>query len=102
MEAERTREAEKRLDVAHTDVAEVELTRMVEKRSSSGGEQDPDEREELYMESVRRFHERRRRENAAAWYAFHDRMREAHARLAAEHAAKAEKLCEGPGGGGLS
>lgn len=36
--------------------------------------------------------ERRRRANAAAWYAYHERMREMHARLAEEHEAAALAL----------
>jgi hypothetical protein len=35
-----------------------------------------------------------RRENRARWYGFHLGMSELHARLAAEHAEKAERLCE--------
>lgn len=48
----------------------------------------------MYAEGVRRFHERERRENRARWYSFHVDMSELHGRLAAEHADKAEKLCE--------
>jgi hypothetical protein len=84
------------LDVVHTEAAEAELTRMVEKRSRNG-DHDPDEREELYMESVRRYHEARRRENQARWYSFHADMSELHRRLSEEHAQKAEKLCEEQG-----
>ena len=52
------------------------------------------EREDLWEGSVRRDRERRQRENRAAWYGFHESMSELHARISAEHAEKAEKLCE--------
>ena len=51
--------------------------------------------EEMYADSVRRHHERRRRELQAAWYGFHEHMRELHARLSREHEEKAMKLLEG-------
>lgn len=84
------------MDVAHHRAeyrAETELDRMIEKRSAKG-ETDPDELEPGYMESVRRFRERERREIRARWYGFHLDMSELHSRLAAEHTVKAEKLCE--------
>jgi len=52
--------------------------------------------EMLWKGSVKRYHEREQRENRARWYSFHSDMSELHARLAEEHAAKAEKLCEDP------
>jgi hypothetical protein len=76
--------------------AEIELTPMIEKRSYKG-EATTDELEPSYAASVRRYRERERRENQARWFAFHSGMSELHARLAEEHAAKAEKLCEDPG-----
>ena len=47
------------------DVADGERERMVERRSRSG-EKDPDEREELWKESVRRHNARRREQNCLA------------------------------------
>ncbi len=41
------------------DVADRELDRMIERRSCNG-EVDPDEREEIWKESVRRYNARRR------------------------------------------
>jgi hypothetical protein len=81
------------VDTLARERAEMELTRMVEKRSRHGA-RDPDEREELYMESVRRYHERRRQENAAAWYAHEMNLCEVHARLSEEHRIRAEQLLE--------
>jgi hypothetical protein len=76
--------------------AEIELTRMIEKHSRKG-EATADELEPSYAASVKRYRERERRENRARWYSFHSDMSELHARLAEEHAVKAEKLCEDPG-----
>src|SRR5215207_3074931 len=35
------------------------------------GEEDPDEREDLWVESVRRYQERERRQIRAQWYGWH-------------------------------
>lgn len=57
------------------------------------------EREALYAESVRRYNTRRRRENAARWYAYHadqaERLRRTMEPLIAFHEARARKLLEG-------
>ena len=50
------------------------------------------EREAMYAESVRRYHERRRKRNRAAWCAFHAHMQNLHLGLAKEHAEKAAGL----------
>ncbi len=56
------------------------------------------EREVAWAESVRGYHARRRRENAAAWCAFHreqaERIERTAAALAWAHREKAEKLLE--------
>lgn len=70
---------------------DAELDRLIEKRA---GETPAEAREALWKASVRRHHEAIRRENRAAWYGFHESMSELHARISAEHAEKAEKLCE--------
>jgi hypothetical protein len=48
--------------------------------------------EPTYAESVRRYHANQEQEMRARWYDFHSAMAELHARLAAEHEEKAEKL----------
>jgi hypothetical protein len=53
------------MDVAHRTMAEAELARLVEKRSSR--EPDPDERDELWKASVAAYNARRREENRLAW-----------------------------------
>jgi hypothetical protein len=77
-------------------MVEAELDRMIEKRSRKG-EQDPDEREDLWVESVRRFHERTRAERRAQWIEYEQHMSELHARLSREHEEKAQKLQEPDG-----
>ena len=57
-----------------------------------------EEREELYMESVRRFNERRQRENRLAWCEYHreaaERTRRTLEALIRDHEDEAEKLLE--------
>jgi hypothetical protein len=48
----------------------------------------------LFDAKTRRESERRRREVRAAWYDFHERMRETHIRLAEDHETKALSLLE--------
>jgi hypothetical protein len=57
------------MDVAHGEIVESELDRLIEKRSSR--EMDPDEREEIWKASVRAYTARRREEMRAAWCEHH-------------------------------
>ena len=66
------------MDLARSEGVEAELNRLVEKRSSR--EIDPDEREELWKESVRAYTARRREE-----------MRAVLEELIADHEEQAEK-----------
>lgn len=75
--------------------ADTQLEKLIERRAPR--EPDPDELEPSYRDSVRRHNERIRRENAAAWRGHHEHMAVTHARLSAEHAAKAEALAGGWG-----
>jgi hypothetical protein len=56
------------------------------------------ERAELWLASVRAYHEKRQRENVAAWYAFHmeqaERIQRTASALISEHREKAEALLE--------
>jgi len=74
---------------------------MIERRSRKG-EVDPDELEPLYMESVRRYNDRRREEMRAAWTSYHEGQAERHRRtlqdLITHHETQAAKLCEDEGG----
>jgi hypothetical protein len=87
------------VDVARTEAADAELIRMIERRSRRG-EVDPDEREELWKESVRAYTARRREENRLAWCEYHRGQAERHRtileRLIADHETQAEKYELGP------
>src|SRR5215212_4261412 len=77
-------------------MVEQELTAFIERRSRKG-EMDPNEREESWMESVRRFHERAQAERRQQWTDFHGSMAVVHGRLADEDltpAAKAKRIRE--------
>jgi len=54
------------MDVARRDTVEVELNRLIEKRSSR--KTDPDEQDELWKASVAAYNARRREENRLAWW----------------------------------
>jgi hypothetical protein len=75
------------------EAAEAQLERFItqrdEKRKQTQGERLE---EELYAESVRRFHERARAERRAQWIEYHECMCRLHTQLAGEHQQKAEKL----------
>jgi len=58
------------VDAARTEAADAELVRMIERRSRKG-EVDPDEREELWKESVGAYTARRREEMRSAWASYH-------------------------------
>ena len=49
---------------------------------------------DLWVESVERYHERRRRQARAQWFAHFCMMSENHAKLAEDYARRAEELCE--------
>ena len=54
------------MDVVRSEAVEKELDAMIVRRSRKG-DSDPDEREELWVESVRRYNVRRSKENRQAW-----------------------------------
>jgi hypothetical protein len=89
------------VDVARREAADAELMRMIEHRSRKG-DVDRDEFEPFYMESVRRYNDRRREEMRAAWASYHEGQAERHRRtlqdLIAHHETQAAKLCEDEGG----
>jgi hypothetical protein len=89
------------MEVARRDTAEVELNRLMQKRSSR--ETDPDERDELWKASVAAYNARKREENRLAWREYHRGQAERHrailGALIADHEAQAEKYELGPEGG---
>jgi len=79
-------------------MVEAELNRLIEKRSSR--KTDPDERDELWKESVRAHTARRREEMRADWHGWHLEQADRHRRtledLITHHQTQAEKLMDVP------
>jgi hypothetical protein len=61
------------VDIARGEMVERELDGMIKRRARKG-DVDPDEREELWKESVRRYNARRREENRLAWQSYFSRF----------------------------
>jgi hypothetical protein len=82
------------------EMAEKQLDTLIQRRARKG-DVDPDEREELWQESVRRFNEKRRQMARLEWHAFHCGQAERHRAtlqaLVEHHEMQAAKLCEGRG-----
>jgi hypothetical protein len=83
------------VDIARGELVEKELDAMIVRRSH---QKDPDEESEVWQESVRRYHARRRDQMRAAWREYHqgqaDRLRRTVGPLIAFHEERAEELCE--------
>ena len=77
------------------ETADAELDRLISNRTSQDRRPDPDEREELWQASVRRYHARREEEMRAAWCEHHQgqaaRLRAVLQELMADHEEQAEK-----------
>ena len=80
------------MDVARRDTVEVELNRLMEKRSSR--ETDPDERDELWKASVTAYNARRREENRLAWCDYFERLASCLRARAEEYDHRAQILME--------
>jgi hypothetical protein len=87
------------VDTARAELADRELDRMIERRSRKG-EVDPDEREELWRESMRRYNARRREENRLAWCDYFGRLAACLRARAEEYDGRARALLEDQGEGG--
>jgi hypothetical protein len=89
------------VDIARSEAVEAELNRLIERRSSR--EPDPDEQEEIWKASVRRYNARRREEMRAAWCEHHQgqaaRLRTTLEALIANHEEQAERYRNQPIGG---
>jgi hypothetical protein len=87
--------------VEHAEMVEKQLDALIQRRARKG-ETDPDEREELWKASARRYNARRREEMRAAWCQHHQgqaaRLRTALEELIAHHASQAEKYRDQPKG----
>jgi hypothetical protein len=94
------------MDTARAEAVEAELDRFIgtrhDRRVAEEGERLA---EEAWMESERRYNEKRQRKNRAAWYGWHLDQAESHRRtletLIEHHEARAEKLCEDVWGEGV-
>lgn len=64
------------MEVAHGEMVEAKLNRLIEKCSIR--EMDPDEREELWKASIARYNAHRQEEMRAAWASYHTGQAERH------------------------
>jgi hypothetical protein len=89
------------VDVAHGELVEKQLDALIERRSHKG-DVHPDEREELWKASVRRYHARREEELRAAWCEHNQgqaaRLRTTLEALIADHEQQAERYRDQPKG----
>jgi hypothetical protein len=87
------------MDTARADTVDLELDRLISRRASQDRRPDPDEREELWKESVRRYDARRREENRQAWHGYFCRLAACLRARAQEYEDRAELLLGDRGGG---
>jgi hypothetical protein len=93
-------EAERSLvDVARADTIDAEVDRLICKRASQDRRLDPDEQEELWKESVRRYNARRQEENRLAWRDYFGRLAARVRSRAEEYRHRAQALLEDRGEG---
>ncbi len=82
------------MDIAHGELDEAELVRMIEKRSRK--EPNLDAQEELWKSSVRTYNAAREAERRAAWSDYHQgqakRLKRVLTNLVEFHEAKARQL----------
>ena len=94
------------MDVASADTVDAELDRLISKRASQDRRPDPDQQEEMWKASVRRYAARRREEMRAAWCEHHRgqaaRLRAILEALIARHEEKARELLAERTGGRVS
>ena len=62
------------MDVARADGVDGQLDRTILKQASQDRRPDPDEQEELWKESVRRYNARRQEENRLVWCEYFGRL----------------------------
>jgi hypothetical protein len=89
------------MDVEHGEMVEKQLDALIQRRARKG-DVDPDEREALWQESVRRYSARREAELKAAWCEHHEgqaeRLRIVLRELIADHEQQAERYRDQPKG----
>lgn len=82
------------------DTVDAELDRLISKRASQDRRPDPDEQEELWQKSVRRYESRCREANRLAWCDYFGRLAACLRARAEEYDHRARALLEGGGAGG--
>jgi hypothetical protein len=80
---------------ACADTVDAELERLIGRHGRR--EPDPDEREEIWKESVRAYNERRQEEIRAEWHGYFCRLAGTLRARAQEYDLRAAKLSEGEG-----
>jgi hypothetical protein len=85
------------MEVAHGEMVEAELNRLMDKRSSQ--EIDADERDELWKASVSAYNARRREENRLAWSDYFSHLASALRTRAEDYDHRAQALLEDRGEG---
>ncbi len=82
------------MDVARADTIDAEVDRLICKRASQDRRLDPDEQEELWKESVRRYNARRQEEKRLAWCDYSGRLVTRVRFCAEEYGHRAQALLE--------
>ena len=90
------------MDIARGEIAEAQLDAFIKRRAEqrirengrSRSQDAASAREALWAMSVERYHQQRRWQNVAAWFAHFCRMADNHAALAESYQRRAEELCE--------
>jgi hypothetical protein len=77
--------------VEHAEMAEKQLDAMIQRRARKG-DVAPDEKSELWKESVRRYNARRQEENRLAWCGYFERLAACLRARAQEYDQRAEAL----------
>jgi hypothetical protein len=76
------------------EAVEAELDRLISKRASQDRRLDPDEHEELWKASVRRYHARRREKNRLIWCDYFSHLAGSLRARAEEYDHRAQALME--------
>ena len=79
--------------VEHAEMVEKQLDALIQRRARKGAV-DPDEAEEIWKESVRRYNARRREENRLAWCDYFERLSACLRARAEEYDQRAQTLME--------
>ena len=87
------------MDAAHAEMVKKQLDAMIQRRARKG-DVDPDEAEEIWKESVRRYNARRREENRREWCGYFERLAACLRARAEEYDHRAQMMEDEPKGVG--